>query len=246
MGYSAGSTIRLLQKYLPPKIISGLPTVEELNLRFKRTSWFVGIAIPLSGIVFAWGIYSILLNLNRYLAEIEGPAAFRILPERVIWCFLPLFGAPCLAWEITLRFWSLFASRETVGLYSYWSDLRCGFQVTQSMRIMALAIVVTIALATILEVPVHTTFHENEMRIQGYASIISSRYPYADVRRLMTVSGYLDRRGTFHPDAKIVLVFADGRSWSSADHRDPGNNIDPQLLYFLEKKTGLALEQSEI
>ena len=245
MGYSAGSAIQLLRQYLPPKRIPGAPPLEELNIRFKRTAWFVGIAMPLTGITIAWGTHSILLNLNTYLAEIEGPAFFRILPSPAIWFFLPALGAICLAWEVTFRLWSLFASGETVELYGYWSDLRCGFQATKAFRLMAIFIVIPLAVATIFEVPVHTTFHDNEMRIRRYASIFSSRYAYSDARRLMTVSGYVDRQGTFHANAAIIMILADGRRWSSAGHRDPGNNIDPGLLDFLERKTGLTLERTK-
>jgi hypothetical protein len=243
MGYSAGAAIRLLREYLPPKRIAGAPTVEELDLRFRRTVWFVGFAVPLAGIVFFGGTHAILLNLNRYLAVIEGPALFRVLPERVIWNFLPRFGAPCLAWEITRRIWLLFGSREEVELYSYWSDFRSGFQSTNAFRILALFIVLPIGIATIFALPVHTTFHENEIRIRSYASTFASNYAYSAARHLITVAGYLDRNGAFHSNSVIVIVFADGHRWSSADLQDPGNHINPDLLDFLETKTGLPLER---
>jgi hypothetical protein len=51
--------------------------------------------------------------------------------------------------------------------------------------------------------------------------------------------------GRFTPGAGIVLDFADGQRWSSADIGDFNKSIDPALAAYLIERTGLPLQQAE-
>jgi hypothetical protein len=59
------------------------------------------------------------------------------------------------------------------------------------------------------------------------------------------VEGFRDRDGRLRPRAGIVLDFADGRRWSSADMGDFRNSVDPALSTYLVERTGLPLEHAE-
>jgi hypothetical protein len=78
----------LLRKYLPArserKSIAHRGGIEELDIRFRYTQWFVGIAMGAVIATIALVAYWTLLSLNRYFAAIEGPARFQLLPERAI------------------------------------------------------------------------------------------------------------------------------------------------------------------
>jgi hypothetical protein len=51
--------------------------------------------------------------------------------------------------------------------------------------------------------------------------------------------------GKLHSRAGVVLDFADGRRWSSAEIGDFRDSMDPQLLAFLIERVGLPLRQAD-
>jgi hypothetical protein len=53
------------------------------------------------------------------------------------------------------------------------------------------------------------------------------------------IDGFRTRDGRLTRRAGCVLYFADGSKWSSAETGDFRKSVDPQLLLFLERKTGL-------
>ena len=196
------------------------------------------------GIAFALLSYKGLVWCNRQFAEAHGPAVFQLLPQRAIWWFFPGFGALCLSWEITLFFWSLFAGRSKVTRFSDWSSERAGYDCTRVLRWMALLIVLPIGVATLLALPIHSTLTDSEIIVGHYARLTREHLPYSQARRLMLVDGFRSREGKFTHRAEVILDFAYGTRWRSAENRDFTSKPDPGLAEFLAKKTGLPLEHA--
>ena len=91
----------------------------------------------------------------------------------------------------------------------------------------------------------HDTLHDREIRANGFAWRNRSAYRYSDAWRMTTIDGFRSRDGKFTPRAGVVLDFADGRRWSSADSGDFRKVVDPKLVDFLQQKTGLSVQHAE-
>ncbi len=217
----------------------------ELDDRFAAAKWFVGIGMVVIGLLFAIGTQSALVWLNRYMATADGAAEFRIWPESAIWWFLPGLGALTLCWEMTLELWSIFGTREEARLYSYWSNMKAGFDATKLLRWMAILIALPIGIFTLLELPVHAALRQSDIRECGYAFAGCKTYRYADARRMTIIDGFRTRDGKLTRRAGIVIDFNDGRRWFSASIGEFSERIDPVLEELLEKKTGLSYEHAQ-
>ena len=241
------AALTLLRKYLPAAA-KGSPPAPVFTAEaeeFQRLQWVVGIAMVGVGIIFAYFTYHALLFANRRIAAADGPAQFELLPSKAIWWFVPGFGAICLAWETTLLLWSFFGDRNKIASYVQWTHERAGFNSTRALRCMALAIVLPIAVATCLAVPMHAILRENDMAIRQYASVRSRHYAYSQARRLMVVDGIRDRSGRFNQRADIIIDFADGFRWHSEANRDFERAVDRNLLEFVREKTALPMESAQ-
>jgi hypothetical protein len=59
------------------------------------------------------------------------------------------------------------------------------------------------------------------------------------------IEGFRDRDGKLSRRAGIVVDFADGRRWSSADTGDFRDSVYPALLACLTERSRLPLEQAQ-
>jgi len=110
---------------------------------------------------------------------------------------------------------------------------------------MALIIVLPIGFLTVLALPMHTTLRPQEIHDCGYAWVGCKTFEYSKAVRMTRIEGFRDRDGKLHARAGIVLDFADGQRWSSADIGDFSKSVDPALSAYLREHTGLPLEQAE-
>lgn len=246
--FAVAVSFALLRKYLPAARSAELPrslSIDDLNSRFRYAQWAVGFAMFFTAVTLAWITHKCLVSLSLFFAAAEGPASFQLLPSPAIWWFLPGLGAVALCWEITLYCWSLFGDGETIARYVTWSNVRTGFDSTKALRWTALVLVLPIAVLTLLAVPMHSTLHKDAIHVRHYASLSSLRYPYKDARRLAVVNGIRMRDGKFTPRAEVLIRFADGSRWSSADNRDYERDVDQDLVAFLAQETQLPVEYAE-
>src|SRR5580693_8123196 len=102
------------------------------------------------GTVFCVLTHFVLADVNRDLAESEGPAHFVLLPQTAIWWVFPFFGAIVLSYELTLALWSAFGDRREVILYDAWQAVKAGFDSRRTLRIMGLFLVFPVAVCTFL------------------------------------------------------------------------------------------------
>ncbi|HKN17730.1 MAG TPA: hypothetical protein VJX47_12345 [Candidatus Sulfotelmatobacter sp.] len=236
----------LARKYLKPQARLSETQLSALDGRFEQIKWVVGVSMIAVANLFAWATHHLLVSLNRYLAAGDGPeTALRLWPQTAIWWFFPGFGAVALCWEITLKLWSAFGQRGTARSYRLWSDGRAGFDCTRILRWMALVIVLPIGVFTVLALPMHTALRDQDIRVCGYGWAGCRTVEYSKAVRMTLIKGFRDRDGKLHPRAGIVLDFADGRRWSSADIGDFAKSVDPALSAYLIERTGLPLEQAE-
>jgi len=187
------------------------------------------------------GIHSALVWSNRFFVSLEGPSDFVLPPQTAIWWFLPGFAAITFAWDVTLWIWRQFSNERELALFRYWTNLQAGFDSTHILRIIGVLVVLPIALFTTLAIPQHVVLQSQVIRQRGYGFGAAETYRYTDARRLTLVDGFRQRDGKLVRKAGIVLDFADGRRWSSADIGDFRRAIDPALLNYLQLKTGLEL-----
>jgi len=236
----------LARKYLKPSARLSETQLSALDARFQQTKWVVGISMIVVAVLFAWTTHHLLVPLNRYLAASDGPeTSLRLWPQTAIWWFFPGFGAVALCWEITLKLWSAFGQGDTARSYRLWSDGRAGLDCTRIQRWMALVIALPIGVFTVLALPMHTALRHQDIRVCGYAWAGCKTFEYSKAVRMTLIEGFRDRDGRLHPRAGIVLDFADGRRWSSADIGDFSKSVDAALSDYLIERTGLPLEQAE-
>jgi|HubBroStandDraft_5_1064220.scaffolds.fasta_scaffold02202_2 hypothetical protein len=241
------ATLSLLRKYLPVRKV-GTPAQHDSNLvdeDFSKTQWMIVISLIVFGFAFAFIVHTLLVAANRHFADADGPFAFRFLPSAVIWWFFPGFGALSLSWEITLFLWSIFEDQGKIARYVAWTDEQTGFDSTRALRWMALTIAMPIGIATILAIPLHSTLRENDIVVGHYATLARQHLPYSQAHRLVLVDGFRNRSGKFAPRAGMIVDFADGSRWRSSDNGDFKSEVDPELVAFLQRKTGLSVEHVE-
>src|SRR5579871_338724 len=229
----------LARRYLPaplPKENSKETSVESLSARFASKQWIVGLGMIATGIAVAWGFHWTLVTLNRFLADRDGPASFTLLPQPAIWWFFPGFAALTTCWDLTLGAWSLVGNRHEVAMYSYWTSEKAGLNSTKVLRIMMVAIALPIGILTGQDLGDHAILRDQDIRTQGYAFRNARTFRYADARTMLQVDGFRDRNGKLVSRAGIVLVFANGDRWRSADWGEFVPYVDPDLVRFLELK----------
>lgn len=237
----------LFRKYLPSRTTtSQSPAISPTEPQeLEDLKWVVGCAMLGVGVAFAIGSYRALLFANHFFANAEGRARFQFLPTTAIWWFFPGLGAAALAWEITFILWSSFGDPKRARRYAQWSNSKTGFNATAVLLWMALLIALPIGIATILAVPMHVSLRENDIVIRGYGFRPARHYPYSDARRLAVVHGFRTREGKFESRAQIMVQFSDGYCWHSGDNQDFTASVDPELLAFLQQKTGLSRQEAE-
>jgi hypothetical protein len=236
----------LARKYLKPSVRPSEDQLSALDARFQHTKWVVGISMIAVGFVFVWTTHYVLVSLNRHLAASDGSGtALRLWPQNATWWFFPGFGALALCWEITLQLWSMFDQGDSARLYRLWSDGRAGIDSTRILRWMALVIAAPIGVFTILALPMHTALRRLDIRVCGYAWAKCQTFDYSTAVKMTQIEGFRGRDGKLIRRAGIVVDFADGRRWSSADTGDFQGSVDPTLLALLTERISLPLEQAQ-
>ena len=238
----------MARRFLPARALTnklGHHSIEDLNDRFRGTQWIVGFSMLAVGVALFWLTHVAFVEMNGALARSEGPAKLVLLPQTAIWWFFPGFGALSLSWELTLLLWSSFGDRREADLYDTWSSQKAGFDSRRVLRMMALFIAFPIGVLTCLALPMHDSLHEGEIRTSGFAWRNRSVYRYSDARRMTTIEGFRLRDGKFTRRAGVVIDFADGRRWSSTDSGNFKAVVDPELVEFLQQKTGLPVQHTE-
>jgi hypothetical protein len=236
----------LARKYAKPSVRLSEEQLSDLDDRFVRTKWVVGISIVAVGVVFALTTHDLLMWVNHLFAASDGPdTSFRLWPQTAIWWFFPGVGALALSWEITLLLWAIFGQARDAISYRLWSDGRAGFDCTRILRWMGLVIVAPIGVFTALALPMHTALRHQDIRVCGYGWKGCTTFDYSKAVRMTQIRGFRDRDGNLHSRAGVVLDFADGRRWSSAEMGDFSDSVDPRLSAFLVERTGLALGQAD-
>jgi hypothetical protein len=247
-------SMAIFKKLFPTGKISrtlGEHKISILDDRFMPLRGKVIGAMIAIAIAFLFGTWLALSGLNRLFANIDSPATLHLLPQTAIWWFFPGFGAVALCWEITLQLWALLGDRDTVNLFSDWTNQTTkfwgagscpGMDSRKVLRWLALIIALPLGVMTALALNMHASIGPDTIRDCGYAFKPCTVYRLADVRRLTQIEGFTTKDGKLTNRAGIVLDFKDGRRWSSADWGDFQNTVDPTLLDFLTRKTNLPVE----
>lgn len=233
----------LARRYLPAKPLpdSRPASLADLEQQFRVTKWIFGSAMTVFAVLFALCFHGLLVWLNRYYSFAKSADGLRLWPQEAIWWFLPAFAAVSLCYELTLLVWAVFSNRDRVALYESWSSSRSGFNGRKVLLWMALIVVVPIGVLTGLALPMHATLRETDIIDCGYAFAGCQTYTYTDARRLTRIDGFRDRDGKLTERAGVVVDFADGRRWSSAEWGDFKRSVDPALTDWLQRRTGLSL-----
>ena len=238
------TVIGVMRRYLPataaPK--SEVSVADEDFGRLQRSVYITMVAV---GIGLGYGTYRILLLANRSLANEDGPAAFQLLPSKWIWFFLPLLGALCVSWDITLWLWSFVEDHNRIRRYLEWTDAHAGFNSTRVLRWLTLLIAVPVCILTLLALPMHSSVREDGITMRQYGALSSKHHAYSRARRVAWVDGFRGRDGVMNKRAEVLVDFDDGYQWSSVANRDFEPLPDPGLVDFLHAMTGLPVLRAE-
>src|ERR1700675_2165506 len=232
----------LARKYLKPSVRLPEDQLSALDERFRHTKRVVVVSMIAIGVAFVWATHYAFVSLNHHLAAGAGSGtSLQLWPQSAIWWFFPGFGALPLCWEITLQLWSAFDRGDSTRLYRLWSDGRAGMDCTRILRWMALVIAAPIGVFTVLALPMHTALGHQDIRVCGYGWARCQTFDYSKAVRITQIEGFRDRDGKLNRRAGIVVDFADGRRWSSADTGDFHDSVDPALVAFLTERIRLPL-----
>lgn len=236
---------RLMRKYAPPSKGPRYAEIRVADEHFGRVQWGIGAVMVLVGVGLGYGVYRILLFANQSFPNADGPAAFQLLPTKALWFFLPLFGALCVSWDVTLYLWSLVEDHSRMQRYLAWSDARAGFNSRRALRWMTLVVALPVCILTLLAVPMHSSVRDDGITVRQYATLSSRHYAYSRAWRLAWVDGTRGRDGVMTKRGEVLVDFDDGFRWSSVSNRDFVPLPDPGLVEFLHEKTGLPVLHAE-
>ena len=236
--------LQLLRRYCRPDIATGAnfppPSLAELDQRYRRTQWWMNAL---------WLLYATLVAAtgwagprfgNQLIANLDGPAVFRLYPSGATWCFLPFLGA--VTFSVVLFEWTLphVLGKQEGQLYRYWYNTKSAFNVSKVFRWFTLGITLPVGLLTLIAIPVHTSVQQDAMRFTPYGHLRPIAYRYERIRAITTTQGIRGRDGSFVHDPCILVTFDDGTRWSSGDLlRDPDPAINKDLLAFLVTRSGV-------
>jgi hypothetical protein len=245
------TALATFRKWMPASAIrigGEMSDTGDLEQRFMPLRGRVIGAMIAIGVMFALGSWYLLSRTNMFLARLDGPADFILLPQPSIWWFFPCFGALCLCWEITLQIWSLFEDRETLNLFSDWTNQSptfwgsyYGMDSRKILRWMTVLIALPILVFTMLALNMHAIVSSKQIRDCGYGFKPCAVYQIADVRRITEVEGFRTTDGKLTRRAGVVFDFADGRRWSSANWGDFKRTVDPSFLSYVQQVSGLSI-----
>jgi hypothetical protein len=231
----------LFRKYLPASrpANSTRYSVQELDETFAIKNWVFGLATFLIAIIVASLVCFILIMLNKWFLEQDGPAIFELVPTKVIWMFFPGFLALSGCYELTILLWRLLGDYEEASRYVERTNMRAGYDTRRALVWMLLLIAAPIGIATIFAVPMHTSFKSEGISIQHYAKLRPDRYSYQQIDQIAYVKGYRLRSGKLEAHPSVTIHFKNGNRWSSADSPYEDTGIHAAILGFLSAKTGL-------
>jgi hypothetical protein len=222
----------LARRYLPASASVVVPPEEAR--RFSRLQWYVAGIVILVALCFGLCSYAALAWLNRLLANGNPAIRFVLLPDPAIWAIFPFLGGILSAWELTMRLWARFGNRLQARHYEAWANQKAGFNATRLSRVLFLCLALPAAFCTILALPMHTSLGNTDITVGRFGTFKARVYKYSDVRRITVTQGLRTRNGGFVQRSAIVLDFANGDRWSSADNRPYEATLDKALLDFLK------------
>ncbi len=240
---TVGVGFALARRYYPAKDdrteVEELP--DEVVASFEKLQWVVGASMVVVAAVLALSLHAGLVGINHYLSRAKSVDGIRLWPQTAIWWFFPVIASISLTWEITIRAWHFLGGKDAY-LYRAWSDFRAGFNATRVLRVLVLTVAAPIGIATILALPMHSTLRSSDIIECGYGFAGCRNLAYSDASRIVEIRGFRRTDGRFVNRAGIVVVYKDGRHWSSADWGNFARSVDPRVESFLISKTGLPIE----
>jgi hypothetical protein len=120
-----------------------------------------------------------------------------------------------------------------------------GFNAVGVLRLMVVVIGIPGTILTLLAIPEHDVLRHEDIRARRYGFGAARIYRYSEARRMTVIQGFRNRDGKLVRRAGIVLDFADGRRWSSADISDFKPSVDPVLVNYIQAKTGLEPQYAD-
>jgi hypothetical protein len=213
--------------------------LENLWAQFLGNQVYMNLANVAVAICFCLGVHAALESLSIHLAQKDGPALFQVMYQPAFLWFLPGLGGFCLAWEITILIWSIFASRRTITLYREWVKRESftyeGGIFRNQLRFWhwcAAVLVLPISVASILALNMHSLLGASSMRVCGYAFKPCQLLEYRDIQHIEFHPAYGHGRG--YVGSKVVVNFSGGRKWDSMEWY--GGDVDPAVARFLLEK----------
>jgi hypothetical protein len=239
-----GFILALARKYIPAAATIEL-SADERNAVATSHWWFPNFAMVAFGAIFAYISYILLIAINRYLAASDGSPEMILWPQSAIWWFFPGLVALALSWDVTTILYGLAGHPLEARLYRFESSRQAGFDTTKLSRWLIVVIMVPVGIGTLLALPEHVSLGQDEIHDCGFAFARCEVFRYRDARRMTVIDGYRMRDGKLDPRAGIVIDFADGRRWSSANTGDFQRNVDANLKAFLAGKISLPFGHAE-
>lgn len=220
---------------------------EDLAARLRNMQPAVNFCTVLTFLAFLFGCHAVLLQLSRSLASAPA-ASITVLYQPAIWWGFPAIGGFTMAWEITLRIWSLAGHRTTANRYRELAKTFIGsyrgragaYNVQTFMRWSALLLALPAGVWSVLALNMHTTFEPAGLRECGYLFRPCALHAWSGLRQIDHVAGRIGSNGKYIPGPDVVLHFADGYKWDSSEW-DPDPQTIGAIEHFTTEKTGLPL-----
>ena len=232
----------LLRRIIPARPrqhLSGLSS-EELKARYRKWEVLSGIAyLPFAALLaLPW-----FLGLRLVADRIRPASPGLIAPDPSFWALPAMFlGMVTAAAPLTSLLRLLLGRRYAE--YEEYGRRKWGVEGTAAFLLIVSVVIVGCAVAVAFGLMTYTRFDTDGIVIQHCCSFRESRYAYAAVTAIKSVSHVRARNSNIVSKPHYVIEFADGRVWSTAmlrGLRDPRPS-DRTLIDLAAMRSGRALQ----
>jgi MFS family permease len=234
----------LLARRFPPTIaIRPETSLEALKPKFSKwetglTVLYMALWVPVTG-----AIWLPLQAASGFVAQLLGPADFRITPGPIFWFipafFLALAVAALPATRIAKR---LLGERFTE--YETYLQLKHKMDFARVNRLACIAIGWLVAIAVALGLNWYVLIRSDAFVLNSLLSLQEVVHPYSDIQALQTAPQFIAPNGNMVRRREFLIRFKDGSTWSTKDLPVTLSQSEKRaMLERVSERSGVPIEE---
>lgn len=204
----------LARRFPPPVAVRPEASLEALKPRFAKwesrlTYLYLALSVPVTG-----AIWLPLQAASGFVAELLGPADFRLTPGPVFW-FIPAFFLALVVSALPVTVIARRLLGEQYTEYETYLQLKHKMDLARVNRLTCLATGWLVAIAVALLLNWYILIRTDAFVLNSLFSLQEVVHPYSDVQALQTAPQFIGPGGNIVRRREFLIRFNDGSTWST-------------------------------